>query len=290
MPVLANPDASLGSSAETQFDLSEVYTVDPRPTVIVDTTKLTDARGIHLEFANDAFTQQYGVLLRFIMGGHILEPDFLEWLKAPHPSRSQYHLGDLTWSFFLLKNRWKIVNITAAHVPCCKHLTSLEDQGSASPSTEIDTQVISSQGATDTEEVDLRRKQKGSGLVVALPSGLVSLGSAPTALEGLHRSVDMLDVGFFEYDLEGTLIFANKSWYTLSGHPYSPESHTQLRFIELCHPDDVEAVTIAWATLLEGNAMTFEMRWKNASSSSAKALGAQWVLAGKICRLSSEHN
>ncbi|KAK5943410.1 hypothetical protein PMZ80_004417 [Knufia obscura] len=267
-----------GTFKEAHCKLSDVFLSDSRPTIIIDVSDTKYARGVQLEFANDAFTDQYGVLLRFIISGQILEPDFIDWLNSPAPKSTEYLLGDLSWTFFILEKRYKVVNVAAARtggersracVP--SHITS---------ATEVQSSRAVPVSTTPTSSTDSSNKQKvGDTLTVALPSGLVSLGSAPTALDGLHRSVDMLDVGFFEYDLEGTLIFANKSWYALSGHPMTPQAHTEMRFLDLCHPDDAGIIGNAWSRLFTGEPTTFEMRWKHMGSKTAKALGAQWVLS-----------
>ena len=262
---------------EARCNLEDIFATDPRPTLIIDALHET-TRGVHLDFANEAFRQQYGVLLRFITSGSLLERDFIEWLRSPKPTEAEFLLGDLTWTFFTIEQRWKVVIVTkAGHNGHQVDTDSGLVQSAHSETYQrgIETKLPSSVVSSDPDVSE----HTGSALTVALPSGLVSLGSASTALEGVHRSVEMLDVGFFEYDLDGTLIYANKAWYMLSGHPYEPEAHTQRRFMDLCHPDDVPIVTDAWTQLLEGKPITFEMRWKHIRCSSSEALGAQWVQA-----------
>lgn len=257
------------------FTLLDVFANDTRPTIVIDGECKVLSRGVQLEFANDAFTKQYGVLLRFITSGQILEPDFISWLKDPSPTQYDYFLGDLRWTYFVVKERYKVITVSPTRNSPGPHSNAQSPQDSSKEASNSFNGAIMHHISSPAAD----RASIGSTLTVALPSGLVSLGSAPTALEGLHRSVDMLDVGFFEYDLEGVLIFANKSWYNLSGHPYNPESHTEKRFLELCHPDDVQTVGLAWKGLSEGKPITFEMRWRHMGSASARALGAQWVQA-----------
>ena len=263
---------------EAQCDLVDVFSRDPRPTIIVNLLDTKHSRGVHLEFANEAFTDQYGVLLRFIISGQVLEPDFVDWLKSPHPRSNEYLLGDLSWTFFTLENRYKIVTVTASRTGGDRSSSSIAQY--VTSGTEAQAVRSSLVGTLPSGVSSPNSEQKlGDSCIVALPSGLVSLGSAPTALEGLHRSVDMLDVGFFEYDLTGVLIYANKSWYALSGHPMTPQAHTEMRFMDLCHPDDADTVSKAWTQLVEGKPTTFEMRWRHMGSPTAMALGGQWVLS-----------
>lgn len=264
---------------EANCDMLDIFITDPRPTLIIDTQNENSARGVQVEFANDAFTRQYGVILRFLLSGQILEPDFIQWLKEAEPRIDEYLLGDLTWQYFVLHGRWKVATVAPTHQ--AGHLDHLDlGKDDALAATESDGHKPPLQ--TQNSDPVATKQTTTTGLTVALPSGLVSLGSAPTALEGLHRSVDMLDVGFFEYDLDGTLIYANKSWYSLSGHPYDPDGHTEKRFLDLCHPDDIEVVTNAWMQLAKGKPITFEMRWKHQNTPLAHALGGQWVQAACI--------
>lgn len=267
---------------EARYSLFNIFVTDPRPTLVIDLLNTTFSRGVHLELANNAFTDQYGVLLRFIVSGQVLEPDFIDWLKSPEPTISDYPLGDLSWKFFILEHRWKIVNVAASHTTGGRKIAGADHTTSPVKDNLVNVAGPASITNAGPSGSGARVGEVGSTLTVALPSGLVSLGSAPTALEGLHRTVDMLDVGFFEYDLEGVLIFANKSWYTLSGHPLTPQAHTQMRFMDLCHPDDAQLVINSWNKLIRGNPVTFEMRWKHTGSQSAKQLGAQWVLAATV--------
>jgi len=264
---------------ETQCNLIDVFSGDPRPTLIIDVSDTKYARGVPLEFANAAFTDRYGVLMRSITSGQIVELDFIHWLRSPHQTSNEYLLGDLSWTCFIFEARFKVVSVAASGsaldsgvVGIPQHLTPTTKRQSP-----LSSRDLATRGSTIGSSVS--DEKSGKTLTNARPSGLVSLGSTPAALDGLHRSVDMLDVGFFEFDLEGVLVFANKSWYALSGHPTTQQAHTGMRFLDLCHSDDKQIVMDAWKQLLEGKPTTFEMRWKHIKSSTAEALGAQWVLS-----------
>jgi len=273
---------ALESSAtlrKAQCNLIDVFSGDPRPTIIIDVSATKHAREVPWEFANAAFTDQYGVLVRFIKvpSGQIPEPDFIVWLRSPHPTSNEYLVGGLSWTFFMIEGRFKVVNVAAsrpnvdrsvAGIP--QQITPMMECPSSSPGWSLTTRRSST--------VSPVSGKSGNPFTVALQSGLMRLGSAPTALDGLHRLVDMLNIGFFEYDLEGVLLFANKSRYELSG-PTSPQAHTEMQFLDLCHPDDIDVVTDAWGQLINGKPITFEMRWKHIGFPTAEALGAQWVLA-----------
>ena len=257
------------------FRLADVFSCTDQPTLIVDLRHLSD-RGVHIDFANDAFKGQYGVILRIIISNaQTLEPSFLEWFGSSSTRDTPYLLGDLSWRSFIVDERWKVVNVTQV---------SAQQYPASSPQSETprshDTADRISPSPINAPS-PVESYTGGSPLTGSLPPGRGNLGRAPTALEGLHRSlaVEMLGIGFFEYDLEGTLIFGNSSFYALSGHPTNSDAHTELRFLDLCHPDDIPPINTAWAGLLEDKPVTFDMRWKHMPSESARALGAQWISA-----------
>ena len=275
--------------AKSQCTLVDVFASDPRPTLVVDLSYPPTSNGVKLDFANDAFTRHYSVLMRFIISGQTLEPHFIEWLNANEPKTATYTLGELSWSCFIFDGRWKIISVLATTHATERNSTPLAPPNAILPSprgAKNDVPAVSTK-LPPAEQTRNSREKADNNFTVALPSRLVS---APLALEGLHRSVEMADVGFFEYALDGVLIFANKSWYALSGHPHSPEEHTKMKFMDLCHPDDCATVSGAWATLMSGNPITFEMRWKNTNSSSSRLLGAQWVLAACIPTYDEDQN
>ena len=120
----------------------------------------------------------------------------------------------------------------------------------------------------------------------------VLLGELPTHnLHARFRSIqtmmELSDVGVFEYLPSGKLIQANEAWYRLSKYPrYLPE-HAEFAFMDLVHPGDEDIVMSAWNSLVQGNCVTFEMRWKANPGSDSDA---QWVLSACIPVFDEDQN
>lgn len=99
--------------------------------------------------------------------------------------------------------------------------------------------------------------------------------------------MEMSDVGVFEYFPDGKLIHANDAWYRLSGYPRDLATHEDYAFMDLAHPEDQDAIMSAWNSLIQGNCVTFEMRWKARPGSGDDA---QWVLSACVPVLDEDRN
>ena len=104
---------------------------------------------------------------------------------------------------------------------------------------------------------------------------------------GLQRTLEMSDVGVFEYNSNGKLVAANNSWFNLSGHHRIVNPDDERSFMDYVYEEDSEAVLNAWNQLCtEHKPVTFEMRWKfqesDTISAEERALGGKWVLAACV--------
>jgi signal transduction histidine kinase len=143
------------------------------------------------------------------------------------------------------------------------------------------------------EEDDAHRKKPNYLLVQSLNKRLrIPLGALPTynviaRWESMQTMMEMTDVGVFEYLPNGKLIHANDAWYRLSNHPRNLPAHVEFSFMDLAHPDDQATIMSAWNTLIQGNCVTFEMRWKARPESGDDA---QWVLSACVPVFDEEQN
>jgi len=100
-------------------------------------------------------------------------------------------------------------------------------------------------------------------------------------LESFARMLEMSDVGYFNYDPDGTLRNANNAWYNLSGHPRVMDVPLGFSFMDVVYEEDKEIVTAAWNRLaIDKEVVTFEMRWcyhKDNVTPEEQELGGQWV-------------
>jgi len=100
-------------------------------------------------------------------------------------------------------------------------------------------------------------------------------------LESFARMLEMSDVGYFNYDPEGTLRQANNAWYNLSGHPRVTDVPAGFSFMDMVYEEDKEIVMAAWNRLAVcKEVVSFEMRWcyyKDNITPEEQELGGQWV-------------
>jgi PAS domain S-box-containing protein len=88
--------------------------------------------------------------------------------------------------------------------------------------------------------------------------------------------VNMADVGIFEYDLEGRLIYANDAYKAMSGCPSESMHVDKLVFLDLTYPEDAEFIMLKFNTAATGTPCTLEVRFKTDDGQGV------WVLAAVI--------
>lgn len=100
-------------------------------------------------------------------------------------------------------------------------------------------------------------------------------------LSNVLKMMDSVNVGIFEFDRIGKLIWGNKAFYKLSGHPYKSEKE-ELTWLEATFPEDRDWLLEKWKEVASGTPVTVEMRWKRPATSMPDGkddIEGQWVLA-----------
>lgn len=103
-------------------------------------------------------------------------------------------------------------------------------------------------------------------------------------LECLLKMMEMVDVGIFEYDKKGKLVYGNDAFYNLSGHPRD-SAKEEVTWQDSIFPEDGDWLMGQWIQLTEGVSLTFEMRWKRPASSMPNGeedVEGSWVLAACV--------
>ncbi|KAG9976056.1 putative histidine kinase HHK19p, partial [Aureobasidium melanogenum] len=95
---------------------------------------------------------------------------------------------------------------------------------------------------------------------------------ATTLADKVLTVIDEVDIGFFEYKSTGELVRANECYYRLSGYPRDCPSHVQHKFLDLIYPADVDRVSQAWHSMINGEWQKFELRYRNGTEQ------GQWAL------------
>lgn len=116
----------------------------------------------------------------------------------------------------------------------------------------------------------------------------VEWGSAQTDVEKACRKLsdvlkmmESVNVGMFEYDCKGKLIWGNNSFYKLSKHPYDSKKE-EMTWWEATFPEDRDWLLGKWKDVASGVPVTSEMRWKRPAASmpdGKEDTEGQWVLA-----------
>jgi hypothetical protein len=71
--------------------------------------------------------------------------------------------------------------------------------------------------------------------------------------------MEMVDVGMFEYDQEGVLLFGNDAFHSLTGVPKG--SDEPMAWVNWVFEEDKAWLTDVWTALTKGGSKTFDMRW-----------------------------
>jgi PAS domain S-box-containing protein len=78
-------------------------------------------------------------------------------------------------------------------------------------------------------------------------------------LTNLRQMIEMVDVGMFEYNIEGVLLYANDAFHNLAGVPKG--NQTPMEWANWVFEEDKSWLTDMWNGLAAGGSFTFEMRW-----------------------------
>ena len=90
------------------------------------------------------------------------------------------------------------------------------------------------------------------------------------------KVVDMADVGIFEYDVEGRLVYANEAYKAMSKCPPEAMNVNKFVFLDLIYPEDTESVMSKFSTAAGGTPCTIEVRFRTDDDQGL------WVLAALV--------
>lgn len=254
--------SSVTAEALLDADPEELFVVEARG----------DASGrpsYRLEFANKALQANTGLYQKVVLVDISQRSDFARWLTGPTHA-AQFIFAGHKWCRYPLSSTCVVVRSCSA------------DRQSPSTSRGDAPLLATTEPSIEKKPGDLVTPTEARDLDLKFPNDS-SLQSSDVRLGTFLTLMQMSDVGVFEYHLDGTLVHANESWYKLSGHPRSLESHTNFSFMDLVHPDDAPLVMAKWAQLCQGTPITFEMRWKATVENQHRREGpdadAQWILS-----------
>jgi PAS domain S-box-containing protein len=115
-------------------------------------------------------------------------------------------------------------------------------------------------------------------LDLKLEDALADRDDATGKLSNLRQMMEMVDVGMFEYNKEGVLLYGNEAFHRLSGVPRG--NCEPMAWADWVFEEDKPWLIDVWTQLTEGASCTFEMRWKGPDPGE-KSEG-QWVTAACV--------
>lgn len=111
-----------------------------------------------------------------------------------------------------------------------------------------------------------------------LQDALADRDNVTGRLSNLLQMMEMVDVGMFEYDREGVLVYGNDAFHRLSGVPKNETE--KMAWSKWVFEEDREWLTAKWTQLTEGSSCTFDMRWIGPNA--AENPEGQWVSAACV--------
>lgn len=92
----------------------------------------------------------------------------------------------------------------------------------------------------------------------------------------MRRIIEGVSVSILEHLPDGSLVYANDSYFKLSGIPKETAGTPEYSFMAHIYPEDYDRTLAEWVTLCQGIPVNFETRWKAARN--AYGEDYRWVL------------
>jgi PAS domain S-box-containing protein len=226
---------------------------DPRPTCVLH---LASLEGPHIHHKNNALQEQ-SHLIHDIRDPSV-STGFQAWALDSEHSGIVTATGRASLYAYTIEKRWRVIQWLLP-----KNQSGHGQNGQDSPG-ERTTSVL-----PKSNSLTLNRK---------LGDALADRDDAMGKLSNLRQMMEMVDVGMFEYDKEGVLLYGNEAFHRLSG---VPRGYCEpMAWANWVFEEDRPWLTDVWTQLTEGDSCTFEMRWKGPDPGE-KSEG-QWVTAACV--------
>ncbi|KAK5735859.1 hypothetical protein LTR17_007871 [Elasticomyces elasticus] len=253
---------------------------DPRPTCVVDLRKCAKNGEPHIALSNRALQEQ-NILLAAVWDTSTNDGDAGARVRA---LMTADHEGDVLGSCewvgeqqlyaYTVKQRWRVIQWQA-----------LDDVAPSSGTGSTTSHDAPSNGTTNAmpstgklaEPVVLSNPLSEQELLADRTNATEKLAATLTMME-------MVDVGMFDYNPEGKLVYANEAFYKLSGHP-RPAEAKEWSWMDCIFPEDKDRLFGVWEGLVAGKTFNIEMRWKRpraAMLNGEEDVDGQWVLAACV--------
>ncbi|KAH9826682.1 Hybrid signal transduction histidine kinase K, partial [Teratosphaeria destructans] len=260
---------------------------DPRPTVVFDSEAVSGSVAGSICLQNRAFRERTSLLEDTLhvpcadaSSGEVVLETWIADKTARGASPVSPTLPCKTSIYgFTIAGRWKVVQWQLGG-----HGTSVHTELSTSNFSDGREPSVGESAAPTRSRLNKSDSQPEGE---ALEDILEDRNIASAKLASMISMMEMVDVGFYEYDMTGRLVQGNNAFYKLSGHPKVDDRSelSELSFSDQVFPEDRDLVHSQWIALTEGRPVTFEMRWKRPAHSRPNGeedLEGQWVLAACV--------
>lgn len=228
---------------------------DPRPTCVL----LLDSssHGAHIDYKNNALQEQ-----SHLVQDLLLETDastgFHAWVLDGRHNGTVASTGKASLHAYTIEGTWRIIQWLLPETP----------SGHAPNGNKI-TREQTSPLTAKSDPLTLDRK---------LENALADRDDATGKLTNLRQMMEMVDVGMFEYDQEGVLLYGNDAFHSLTGVPKGNEE--PMVWTNWVFEEDKAWLTDVWTALTKGGSNTFEMRWLGPNPDENPE--GQWVTAACV--------
>lgn len=201
---------------------------DPRPTCVIDLDALD---GPSISFQNSALQEQCHLL------DEIVDNDVPGQIHAwALDERENGATGKDAIYAYTVDKRWRIVQWQGFERRSAK-----KGNGQLEFSEQATPEAAAALPTSDPQTLDRR------------------LHDATGKLSNLLKMMEMVDVGMFEYNKEGVLVYGNDAFHSLTGVPKDDDG--PMVWANWVFEEDKADLIGVWDSLISGTSCTFDMRW-----------------------------
>jgi PAS domain S-box-containing protein len=228
---------------------------DPRPTCVLDLASPSGGDP-HIRYENNALQNDSHLLHDILDSG--VSTGYRAWALDGGHSGVVAALGTDSLHAYTVEKRWRVIQWLLPGKQCA--------------------QAQNGQNSSEEQKSPVLPKGDPLALNRKLEDALADRDDATGKLSNLRQMMEMVDVGMFEYDKEGVLLYGNEAFHRLSGVPR--DSKEPMAWAKWVFEEDSAWLTGVWTRLTEGSSETFEMRWIGPDPDNKPE--GQWVTAACV--------
>jgi PAS domain S-box-containing protein len=232
---------------------------DPRPTCVLDLS--SSPRRPHVCHKNKALQEQEHSHLEHDLLDTSASTGFRDWVLDSGYSGTVTVTGKASLYAYTIEERWRVIQWLLPQKP----FENGQKRQNTSAEQSEQTKPLPAKG----DHLALNRK---------LENALADRDDATGKLSNLRQMMEMVDVGMFEYDKEGVLLYGNDAFHRLAGVPKGNTG--PMAWADSVFEEDKPWLTEIWTGLTQGSSSNFEMRW--IGSKPAEHPEGQWVTAACV--------